>query len=237
LDLFYGSSLFIETIGVEFPGAHIKVIDNGSILVAALRLKDLANKIDAEFMPILERPHWELVQELFLSAQRPFAMVDPDVIFWGKMDIADAILSGRLIPTFMDPFSDCITHERLHTSLLKVADPPYLQTLIHSLAQTRFDWRPFQPLMLEVDGKWIRYYTAAVLYASIKSICKPIGKKELDAYDHLYCGSHLDQVLPKMGAFGNAFLGVHQEASRGNLSALKGIYQIQEQFFESNRLK
>ena len=237
LDLFYGSSLFIETIRVGFPGAHIKVIDNGSIPIAALRLKDLANKIDAEFMQISERPHWELVQELLMTAKRPFAIVDPDVIFWKKMDDADAVLSGRLIPSFMDPFSDCITHERLHTSLLKVADPPYLQSHIYSLAQTRFEWRLFQPLMLEVDGKWTRYDTAAVLYASIKSICKPLGKKELDSYDHLFCGSHLDQVSPKMGAFGDAFLGVHREASRGNLSVLKGIWQVQEEFFESHRLK
>jgi hypothetical protein len=92
LDLFYGSSLFIETIRVGFPGAHIKVIDNGSIPVASLRLKDLANKIDAEFMSISERPHWELVQELLMTAKRPYAIVDPDVIFWKKMDGADAVL-------------------------------------------------------------------------------------------------------------------------------------------------
>jgi hypothetical protein len=237
MDLFYGTSLFLETIRVGFPKSNILIIDNGSIPEAVLHLKNLASKCNAKFNPISERPHWLLIQNMVMTAKRPFAIVDPDVIFWEKMDDLDAIVSGRLIPNFIDPFSECITKERLHTSLLKFSDPQHLQSLTHSVRKTKFEWQPFQPTMIEVNGKWIRYDTAAVLYSSIKPLSKPFSKKELDSYDHLFCGSHLDQVLPKMGPFGEVFLEFHNQASKGNLSALKGIWKIQEKFFELQSLK
>ena len=237
MDLFYGSSLFAETVRVGFPSAHIRVIENGSIPEASSRLKDLAKTVDAEFVAVAEHPHWELVQNIFMNAQRPFAIIDPDVIFWEKMDDENGLISGRLIPTFLDPFSECITKERLHTSLLKVSDPEGLKSTIHNIAQNKFEWRPFMPVMLEINGQWIRYDTAAALYASIKTLAKPFGIKELDAYDHLFCGSHLDQVLPRLGAFGEGFLGIHREAANGNIKKLRGIWRIQEEFFESHRLR
>lgn len=233
LDLFYGTSLCFDSIRTGFPESEIIVIDNGSIPQAKPKIQNLTASVNGCFIDMQPQPHWSLVQQLIMTTQAPFVILDPDVIFWERCDNLQSCISGRLIPSFHDPYTDCYTQKRLHTSFLKIGDPVKLQTTIKEIMNNKFDWQPFQPQMIEENDKWIRYDTGAVLYGSIKAITKPFDEQELNQYDHLFCGSHIDLVQPKLGAWGKQFLFLHSAVANGDMKALKGAWKLQNAFFNS----
>jgi hypothetical protein len=235
-ELFYGTSLVFGSIRLGFPNAEIVVIDNGSIPFVLSEIETLCNKVNARFVPIQARPHSLLLQDIIMNEKESLAIIDPDIIFWEQADqLNNDTISGRLIPEFYDPYTGCHTKERLHTSFLKIPDPLLLQSQIRTIKESKFDWNPFQPQMIQEKEKWIRYDTMAVLCNSIPYT--PFNEKELSKYDHLFCGSHSDIVQPKLGEWSNLFLDLHKAVAAGDYSKLKGIWKEQNKFFEAMNKK
>ena len=235
-ELFYGTSLVFATLRVGFPNAHVTVVDNGSIAWAVPRIKELAETVSGEFLHLEELPHAEIIKELILKQRHPFVILDPDIVFWDRMDgCDDALLSGRLIPEFADPYTGCLTHPRLHTSFLKINDPKALQDIYRTTRTEKFEWEPFHPLMYETPSGWRRYDTLASFYASIRDRCHAFTDDELDSYDHLFCGSHMDVVIPRLG-FAKPevllwMLDIHNRVKGGDTNALRGAWKEQDRFF------
>lgn len=232
LDLLYGSTLVFDTIRIGFPDSNIIVIDNASIPVARDQIRLAAESIGAYYyQEENEQKHNHILARIFNASKVPFAIVDPDIIFWDRFDqTGGGLMEGRLIPTFCDPYSQCLTHSRLHTSLLKVASPDELRAEIKKYASF-FEFDPIAPIMF-YRGGWERYDTLGSLY-SVAEDCRAFTPAELDCYDHLFCGSHIDLVADKLGEYSEQVLASHQMAKDGNYKNLKGIWRLQEQFFKT----
>lgn len=228
--LYYGTSLIFKTIRVGFPNAEITIIDNASVFGVDTTRK-LSESIGATFIPLsTARGHHNILADIIYSADVPTAIVDPDIIFWERADESKGILEGRLIPNFFDPSSGCHTYERLHTSFLKFK--PELRDIILGIFADKCNWQPFIPIMLEVDGWWRRWDTMSGLYASIMHLTKPFSEDDLNKYDHLFYGSHIDWVSKKLGKWEGFFVALHEAARTGDLAALKGAWKLQDAFFK-----
>ncbi len=233
-DLLYGTTMVFNTIRVGFPDSAIVVIDNASLPEVRGILKGLADSVGAEFQQLTEvQKHHEILGGLFRMANGPFAVVDPDVMFWSRFDQAGSgLIEGRLIPTFQDPHSLCLTHKRLHTSLLKVPDPQDFRSAIEHYA-SYFDFDPFAPTMFHRAGVWERYDALGSIYALLEGSCHAFTASELDSYDHLFCGSHIDLVAKTLGSFADSFLDSHKAAQENDFSKMKGIWRLQQLFFDA----
>lgn len=232
-ELFYGSSLIFESIRVGFPDAQILVVDNGSIPESLLGIKDLTESLGGHFLPLKSPvPHASIIKNLILTAQEPLVILDPDIVFWDRTDeVSSGLMDGRLIPTFNDPYTDTLTKERLHTSFLKVNAPKDIQRIYKGIKEKYFDWNPFDPAMFqEEDKKWIRYDTLSMLYATLKGECSIFNEEDLNAYDHLFCGSHIDLVASFLPSWAHE---MHEEVKKGNVETLRGAWKKQEEFFTS----
>ena len=234
LELLYGTTMVFNTIRVGFPDSKIIVVENASLPEARETIHGLADSVGAQFQQgSSQRKHHEILGDLVRMTNNPFAVVDPDVIFWSRFDQAGSgLMEGRLIPTFRDPHSKCLTHKRLHTSLLKIPDPSALRSAIDQY-RTYFEFDPLAPMMFYRAGVWERFDTLGSLYALLEGSCHAFTDLELDRFDHLFCGSHVDLVGNTLGSFTHAFLDVHRTAKENDFSKMKGIWRLQQHFFDA----
>ena len=235
LDLLYGSTLVFDTLRIGFPESEVVVIDNASLPEARAVIRKAAHEAGALFEQVpTERKHHELLREIVRTAEVPFAIVDPDVIFWSRFDqLSSSLIEGRLIPTFRDPYTQCLTHERLHTSLLKIPDPHALRSAMDPCGRY-FEFDPIAPAMVHRNGVWERFDTMGGIYSVLKASCRAFTEADLDHYDHLFCGSHADRIAEALGDAAGAFSAMHQAARSNDLSSVKGVWREQQRFFEAH---
>lgn len=241
MDLLYGSTLVFGSLRKGFPTATITVFDNGSLPEARLEIRKLAESVGANF-PYFDEPapHHDLIAGLAASTPGPAVFVDPDVVFWEQVEhweFPGNLAAGRLIPEFDDPYSGCLTAPRLHTSLLWIPDTQVLLAAVGRVQSLYFDFDALTPYTFRDRAHpnlWRRFDTGASMYAAFKDDVYVFGERELEAYDHLFCGSHLPLVAPHLPREVAQLWGSAHEAARsGELSRLKGMYRQQQAFFES----
>lgn len=236
LDLLYGSLLVFETIKKGFPNSTIIISENNSLPEAKIEISKVAKDLNAKYIEVPPGySHTTLIENIIDCETEPFAIVDPDVIFWNRFDSVSesSLIEGRYIPAFKDPYSKCITHERLHTSLLKISNPIALKALIKEIKSVFFDWDPFKPIMYFENETWKRFDGFASLCALTKNYLHSFTEEELNCYDHLFCGSHITLVADHMGEWKNLFLDSHKHAKNKNYIKLKQIWKEQDKFFNS----
>jgi hypothetical protein len=227
-DALYGSLLTLKTIRIGFPDADVMVVDNGSIDVPDIRLA--AEAVGAGYMKQNEVPHWQFMRKAIEIVRQPLVFADPDLIFWDRMKMPETLIAGRLIPQFFDEYTQTLTHARLHTSLLSIPDPQKLWQVIRAEESRMWESDLLRPIMLPSNGKWERWDTGAPLYGAIGGHA---FTTELDSYDHIFCGSHLKYVAEKLNPTARSeFKRVHDIARTGDLSKLRGIWKLQEQYFK-----
>jgi SAM-dependent methyltransferase len=234
-ELLYGSTLTFKTLRTGFPDSEVVVIENASPpelraqIVAAAEAVGCSVRLNDN-----EKPHWAHLEELTLAADGPTVFLDPDLVFWERIDhwtFGDALMAGRYLPEFADPFSDTLTLSRLHTSHLWFPDPARLRQRIADIQRTHFQAGSlFESKMLPPG--WWRWDTAAVLFHALGGGAARFTESELDAYDHLFCGSHLPMVASRLGPWGGLMIESHQRAQT-DLPSIKGIWRQQEAFFSS----
>ena len=243
IDLLHGSTLIFKTLRTGFPTAQVTVVDNDSLPDAQVALRTLAAETGCEYRQLdadtAISPQAFLRQTIEHAYADTIVFLDPDVVFWEPVESwrFDALMAGRLIPKFDDPYSGCITMPRLHPSFLWIPDVQQLRTRIADLKRTRMDFHPFLPYMFPSDGKWYRFDTAAALYAAAPAEMIAFGERELNAYDHLFCGSHVDLVLSALhGADREAVERMHHQAQHDH-TGLKGIWRAQQAYWEARTPK
>lgn len=232
----YGSTLVFESVRTGFPDSEIVVVENASPpplrapIIEAARAADCTLDLMDE-----EDRHWALLEKITLQAEGPIVFLDPDIVLWERIDrwqFGDALMAGRVLPEFDDPFTGTLTLPRIHTSHLWFPDPKALQARIAVIQRKYYQVGSlFEPRM-QPPGWW-RWDAAATLYNALGAEAVGFTEAQLDGYDHLFCGSHLAMVASKLGdAWGGMMSASHQQA-QSDWRSLKGIWREQEKFFTS----
>jgi len=231
----YGSLLTFRTLRTGFPGADVVVIDNGTEGEPRKAIEKAARWVGADYAWRQEMPHWAILETTLARSAGPCVFVDPDVVFWKLMRLPqDCLWAGRLIPRFMDEYTGCVTQPRLHTSMLWFPNAPRFCDEARKITAKYWEAPLFRPSMHNVDGQWIRFDTGASLYGALGGRA---FSDELDRYDHIFCGSHLSHVSPRIDAESRvAFESAHEIAKGDDLSPLRGLWKQQQQHFEQRKL-
>lgn len=238
MDLLYGSTLVFPSIRTGFPNADLVVIDNGSIAEAIPFIQTSVAHAHGKFYRISTISHHDLLRQIVFGNQQPIAIVDPDVCFWQSMESVlsgmkpHELIAGRLIPSFNDPYTGCLTKARIHTSCLLIPDPVALANRIQQITNDKFNWDAFRPVMISVDGQWVRYDTLAGLMHLSENI-KVFSDEDLECYDHLFCGSHIDWFCERTpdSPWKSKFIELHQRTKK-DYSSLRGVWRLQNEFFK-----
>jgi hypothetical protein len=234
-----GNLFVFDTIRVGFPEAELVVYDNASAERYRDAIRERVSRVGGKFRTIdTEIEHGIFVRQRLMDAQtEQVCFVDPDVVFWEEVQPLPhhALIGGRKLPAFLDPYSRTITWERLHTSLLQVCRLSVLRQLIHRVEDEMFEFDAIQPRMVLRHGVWERYDTAASLYHFLQHT-RPetvfeYGERELDRYDHLFCGTHLWDIESENAELG-AILREYHDAAHRDVTAIRGLWRKQQTIFD-----
>ncbi len=234
----YGTTLIFKTLRVGFPTAEIHIVDNASLLEVRPILSQYAQDCGAQFTQLEQGiAHHDFIENILLTqASGDAIFIDPDICFWESVEgwsFNKALMAGRLISQFNCPISSCITHPRLHTSFLWIPDVGCLLDQVWALRTQYFESHPFRPIMYRVDGVWQRFDTTGVLYNAIPELMHAFSDKELDAYDHIFCGTHLELATAKLQtSHAKLFVDLHHQAQT-DYTKVKGVWRMQSDFFNS----
>jgi hypothetical protein len=235
-DLFYGTELIFKTIRIGFPNSDIFVYDNNSIKEAQDIIENYCIELKINLIKIKnEISHSRFIEEILKSNRGRIVFVDPDVIFWKNIENLpiNGLLGGRYVPKFVDDFTGCITLPRIHTSLMIIPDSELLKEELTNISQDKFEVDFFNPYMYFNGEKWYRLDTCSSLYLSIKNKIYKFTDEDLEFYDHIFCGSHIDLVLNSLGEYRDRMMEVHKLA-KSDYNKLKGIYKEQNIFFKDS---
>jgi hypothetical protein len=235
-----GTRLVFRTIRTGFPTAKIVVVDNASVPDVRSLLRADAEGVGAEYQQLYR----EIAHSRFLRAaidaalDEPLIFIDPDVCFWKDCETwsFERPLAGRVLPRFAEPFTGCIAEPRPHSSFLWISSPSRLRELFLEMTARYRDSDPIEPRMLAIDSVWHRWDTFAAFHGARPDAVQAFSPAQLDHYDHLFCGSHLDLLLPTLDAEEREFMArVHAEAASSH-TRLRGLWRLQQAFFESRRI-
>ena len=239
LEALYGSLLVFQTLRVGFPTAEVFVYDNASIPASRAQIREAAASVGAKFQQG-ERSveHWELLSDIINKTEDAVAFVDPDVVFWRSVEgwnFPGALLAGRRLPDFQDPYTQTLTVSRLHTSLLFVPSPVALRSRINQIGDARGgEFAAIAPMQLPTAAGWLRWDTFAAASFALADEAHAFSEEQLDAYDHLFCGSHLDLVVDRISPeWRHRWIDTHANAKDGSLEPLRGLWREQQKYFES----
>lgn len=241
LDQLYGNLLVFKTLRTGFPTAEVHVIDNASILQARQIIRQHSDTCGAKFIQLQKRIRHDSYFETALLKDAPDTVifVDPDICFWESVEDwhFDVLMAGRAIPAIACEQSGCITRPRLHTSFLWVPNVPSFVATVRALCDRYWDFLPFRPIMFSEHGQWHRFDTGGQLYAAIEDRTYAFQEKELNSYDHLFCGTHSWKASSTLSGDNKANFDELHSAVRADYRALRGAWRKQEKYFQSRTVE
>jgi hypothetical protein len=237
LENLYGTTLVFKTLRIGFPTATIHIVDNASLPIVRSYLQQHAQDCGAEFTQLTQAvAHHDFIEQILKQQAVGTAIfVDPDICFWESIEAWDfsSLMAGRLLPQYECEYTGCLTHARLHTSLLWIPDVKALLQAIATLQAQFFEYQPFRPIMFKLDNRWQRIDTTGMLYASLPHQMYPFTEHQLNAYDHLFCGTHFRRVISNIRPdYALLFERMHQSV-QFDYRVLKGAWRLQEDYFQS----
>jgi hypothetical protein len=93
-------------------------------------------------------------------------------------------------------------------------------------------------MMFKWLDDWYRLDTGAALYSTLNQSARPFDVTELNAYDHLFCGTHASLFTGATFPVEERYLQRFREshvATQQNRDSLKGAWRWQQDLFESLR--
>jgi hypothetical protein len=233
----YGTTLTFKTLRDGFPTARVFVVDNASLSECRGSIRVAAEESGVVFTQLQTRiRHHEFIRDVIMRQRRGAAVfLDPDMCFWCNVEnwTFDGLIGGRFIPRFQCEYTGCLTHPRLHTSFLWIPDVAALRKSLEGVRNTYFDFDAFGPYMVRLGGVWHRFDAGASLYAALQDQIHSFSEAELDAFDHLFCGTHYGQVGGSISSkFASAFKALHEYA-KTDYTAIRGAWRLQDEYFQS----
>ncbi len=137
-----------------------------------------------------------------------------------------------------------LTFPRLHTSFLWLADVARLRARILATAAMHEEWDPFAAFQCPSPTHaqlWYRLDTAASLYAACRHDAISFTEDHLNAYDHVFHGSHAG-TLAHMTSRADAvqdyewFVRGMEAVRQGEYGALRGLWREQETYFQARSI-
>jgi hypothetical protein len=239
-ELIRASTLVFDTLRVGYPTAHVTVFLNAVEEPGwAREITDACGRAGVD--RVVELPertiHHEWIERLLSEEDEPMVVLDTDVVFWSPCESwrFKRPLAGRLIPEHFDPWASCITRPRLHGSHLWIRPAEVRAQIEKYRAQfpaTAFNpgANLFHPLYLPSsrNGRRVSYFhdTCCLLYHAIGG--DAFTSTELDAYDHLYCGTISDLVGPRLPSIN---LEALHRSWLADPSTTRGLWRDQERYY------
>lgn len=202
---FDNCTLVFKTLRVGFPTAEVEVfINNVGLMSDRLRVEALARDADAHRVFYMdERVHhadW-IKQRVAMCSDETLVILDGDVHFWASCEDwkFGMPLAGYHVPEIWNPWTNCRSLPRLHTSFLwfKVSE---VKTLLALLMPENDVWAPndpFMPCVQYIRGEPIFWDTCANLYAMIGG--EPFSDEHTACFEHLNSAGFVEVVARKMG--------------------------------------
>jgi hypothetical protein len=230
--------LTINTIRIGYPNYRVMVVDNASPPPLQNYLRNYAR--DFEFVAMPHSSHEATIRAILnrhANTTSPLVILDADVLFWDSCEewAVDGLYAGRFVPKFKDDFSGTITHPRLHTSHLVIPRPDKLAFSIQRKESEVINLDLISPTTVYRDEQWERFDTTGLLYGVFQEQAHEFTENELNCFDHIFCGSSLDIVAPRLGDDGRELMRLHEVAVE-NPQEVRGIWRWQQQFFDSRSL-
>lgn len=235
----FGNTLVFQSIRTGFPTAEIVVLENASTH-GLDEIRKAAADAGATLIEMAKRvDHHEAISRALYAEHGPVVFCDPDVIFWGNFEevvgeriIDGDIMAGRYLPTFKE--YGATVAPRLHTSLLVIPNAERLHAAMQDLQTKWFsDFRRWEGFVFNhPEAGPVHYDTGAVFFSFVKDHCYAFGERELNLYDHLFCGTAPDLVPVAMSPGTAGFLeGVRQQAMMDPAS-IRGLWRKQEEWLK-----
>jgi hypothetical protein len=230
--LAYGTLLIFKTLRTGFPTADIEVFDNGSHSGVRDQIMAECQRVGASFSGISPQSWVDHYRWLLLERRddgRPLVILDPDVVLWESVEdwsFAGSLVAGRLMRRIQA--RPIVQHARIHPSFLWVENLSQLRSAMGNRAEELI-----RPALGAFEGEVHFWDTFSRLYEEMVHWCYSFGPEKLDAFDHLFFGSHLPVIASHtsqdLGVIGRA----HVYAASGNLEPLRGIWREQDYYFDS----
>jgi hypothetical protein len=160
------------------------------------------------------------------------------------------LLARRYIPAMQvqSPVAageQLLTFPRLHTSFLWLPDVVRLRARILGTMITHEEWDPFAAFQCPSpihEPLWYRLDTAASLYAACRHEATSFTEDHLNAYDHVFHGSHAGALAHMTARVDTVpdyewFVQGMQAVRRGEYEALRGIWHEQEAYFQARSIE
>lgn len=214
--------------------------DNASVPDAREVLRRRAVEAGCSFHQFaVEVLHHDFLKTCVATANGPVVICDPDIVFWDTVEDweFEQLVGGRRIPMFFDEYTQCVTLPRLHTSLLFIRDANRFRQVIGGIQRVRFDFDPFQPVMVRQGSQWLRYDCGSTLYHALPEDMQPFLTSHLDAYDHLFGGSDPEFLKTLVQSGDRETWQQWHDAAKHDVTKLKGIWVAQDAYFRSRAVK
>jgi hypothetical protein len=238
IDSLFGNLLTFKTVRTGFKDAEIIVYDNNSIEEARKEIRNAAQSVGASYKQYdRDVLHHDFIRHQIESNRDDCRIIflDTDLVFWDSFDDfkSDALMVGRKMHCFYDMITKTNTFERLHTSFLIINDTKKIVEKTKIMQHTYLDVLFYRPQIYMRNNEWYRFDTLGVLYNAIKDDCEIFTEKEMNKYDHLFNGTHLDYVTQNLPD--HPIADFHKMAME-DINNVKGIWRIQEEYMLKHKV-
>lgn len=221
--------LVFDSIRTGFPTEPITVIENGSLPEAVPTIEDAVNRVGGTLRRLpCTMGHDALLERILAEAQGRVVIVDPDVIFYSKVedwDFGDALMAGAHQP---DTTVDGIRYlERLHTCFLWFPDVQRLRDELARVAKDRIYPPSFIASEMKIDGQRVIADTGHQIYAAIRSKTAAFSPEQLDCFSHVGFSTRPD-LLGLVGAHYGGVTGEAHALATTDPERLRGLWRFKQ---------
>lgn len=244
-ELFDSCTLCFDTLRTGFPTSDIHVTLNGRPNLSASQWDSFNAKIKACGAGVHELDflthHARWIERMIRFDARhqpsePCVLLDSDTVFWQSCEKwkFDTLLAGYYNPLIWNDFAQCVSFERLHTSLLWISDSKQLLEKINSAypnaTKPHGEYCPVNPFMPRVQFiKGIPFFwdSTAALYNMIGGTA--FGEEHKACYDHLNSASFYKVMHERLeNRQGFEFLHKHLVKTPAHL---RGLWKVVDPYY------
>lgn len=160
--------------------------------------------------------------------------IDSDMIFWESVEDfkPSRLISGRVIPQYVCPYTKMTNIARVHPSFLWVKNCHFLRVQTTSPVSSRFvPNNIIKPAVVFDGGRWIFYDTCASLSNILGA--QSFTEDMLNKYDHLFASTFVKEVAKETVEL--LHLPSLHNSIYNNPQLAKGMWKEQDKYFRQHK--